>query len=237
MALSACGDDGSPSLGSGSTSDTPATSGGSTSESPSSTGANPSSSGQPDDTTVTTSEVSTTGASSSGTTGDDSYFCNGWDEDATRPFLEVYSDWQKKTPLESGGTWPISCGGQGSWMFAIFPALGGFTPAGDNVEFSVSIDVEGFSGPSGQFHLSPGYPYDVVCYPSGGTFDGGGFAHDCIAILPPDEYLADLSVLDGAVATIDVALLGPDGDPVASVALTDVTLSAPEEEVSEDCFF
>lgn len=236
MALSGCGDDESPPAESGTTSDPPATSGGSTSSTPGSTGANPSSSGEPEDTTVTTSEVSTTGGSSSGTTGDDSYFCNGWDEDATRPFLEVYSDWQKKTPLESGGSWPISCGGQGSWMFAIFPALGGFTPAGDNVEFSVAIDVEGFSGPSGQFHLSPGYPYDVVCYPSGGTFDGG-FAHDCIAILPPDEYLADLSVLDGAVATIDVALLGPDGSPVASVALTDVTLSAPEEEVSEDCFF
>lgn len=236
--LGACGDDGSPSTGSGSTSDDPATSGGSTAG-PASTSDGPASSGEPEDTTGNTSEVSTTGGSSGGTTDDDDddYFCNGWDENATEPFLDVYADSQQKTLLESGGTWPISCGGQGSWMFALFPSLGGFTPVGGGVEFAIDIEVEGFSGPGGQFHLSPGYPYDVVCSSGGGTFVDGGFEHDCIAILPPDEYLADLSVLDGAVATIDISLLGPDGTPVANVALTDVTLSAPERRVTEDCFF
>lgn len=235
--LGACGDDGSTSTGSGSTSDDPATSGGSTAG-PASTSDGPASSGEPEDTTGNTSEVSTTGGSSGGTTDDDDdYFCNGWDENATEPFLDVYADSQQKTLLESGGTWPISCGGQGSWMFALFPSLGGFTPVGGGVEFAIDIEVEGFSGPGGQFHLSPGYPYDVVCSSGGGTFVDGGFEHDCIAILPPDEYLADLSVLDGAVATIDISLLGPDGTPVANVALTDVTLSARERRVTEDCFF
>ncbi len=231
-----CGDDGASPSATGSTSDDPASSGGSTTTTQPTSGTNPSSSGQPDESTSSTSSDATTTGSSSGTTGDEFYYCNGWDEDASRPFLELYSDSQQTTAMTSGGVWPISCGGQGSWMFAIFPTLGGFSPEGGTVEFLVDIEVEGFSGPSGQFFLSPGYPYDVQCSSGGGTFDGG-FLHDCIAVLPPDEYLADLSVLDGASATVTVELLGPEGTALASVELTDVTLSAPAREVSEECFF
>ena len=231
-----CGDDSSPAASdstSTATTDAPPSSGGSTAQ-PASTSDGPTSSGEPDETT--TSQASTSGATTSGTTSDDSYFCNGWDERATRPFLEVYSDSAMETPMASGGTWPLICGGQGTWMFAVYPAMGGFAPVGGMVNFAVDIQVEGFSGPGGQFHLSPMYPYDVECSSGGETFDGG-FNHDCIAILPPDKYFEDLSVLDGAVATVRVDLLDPEGNSVASVDFTDVVLSAPVRPGPDDfCF-
>ncbi|MGH1343772.1 MAG: hypothetical protein ACRBN8_19605 [Nannocystales bacterium] len=141
-----------------------------------------------------------------------------------------------ETPMASGSTWPITCGGQGSWMFPIFPSMGEFTPAQGMVNFAVDIQVEGFSGPGGQFHLNPMYPYDVEGSSGGETFDGG-FNHDCIAVFPPDEYLEDLSVLDGAVAAVHIDLLDPEGNTVASVDFADVVSSAEIRPGSEDfCF-
>ena len=185
---------------------------------------------------TTTSPPDTSSTTASDTTGSEAEWCNGWDETAARPFLQLYADSQQQTQLADGATWDITCGGQGSWMFPLYPALGGFVPAGGMVTFAVEIDVEGFPGPTGPFYAGPMYLYDVECF-SGADDSIGGFSHDCIAVLPPDDLLADLSVLDGAIASVHVDLMDSGGTTVATVDLVDLVLSAPMRQVSQECFF
>jgi hypothetical protein len=232
VTLGGCADDDSKATTTDDDTATTSTAGSGTST-PTSTSAITSSSG---DGTGTSSPGTTSTTGTSGTTGDDTYLCNGWQDGAAAPFLNLYADESLRTPLNSGDTVGISCGGQGSWMFALYPEMGGWRPSSGLITFSVDVQVDGFTGPTGQFYLAPTYLYGIECSSGGDTFDGG-FSHSCLAILPPDEYLADLSVLDGATATIHVDMLDDGGTPIASIDLTDVTLSAPMRVVSEDCFF
>jgi hypothetical protein len=186
----------------------------------------------------TSASATSTGSGTDGTsTGGEVMLCNGWEEGADAPWLELYGS--NPTPMQSGETFAISCGGQGSYMFALYPHMGGWSPASGSVTFVVDVQVDGFTGPTGQFFLAPQYPYDIECSSGGDTFDDGlgGFSHACIAVLPPDDYLDDLSVLDGATATIHVEMLDDGGQSLVAIDLTDITLSAPVRQVSEPCFF
>lgn len=203
---------------------------------PTSTSTPGSTSATSSDTTTTPADTTSGGTNSTTMPGDTTgevMLCNGWSEDGPdMPWLTLSAS--DGTPLESGGTFSIECGGQGSWMFAIYPEMGGWEIQSTTLVFDVEVVVEGFPGAlGGSFYEDDALIYDVECG-SGETFDGG-FVHDCIAVFPPDT-IADLSELDGAPATIHVELGTQGGDPLI-VDLVDMTLSAPAEIVSEDCFF
>jgi len=180
----------------------------------------------------TTSGTTTgpTSTSADSTTGAE-MLCNGWSEDGpTSPWLELYDG--QDQPLASGGTYSLACGGQGSWMLPIFPRMGGWELAEAALTFSVEVVVEGFPGPFGSFYREPAYYYDLQCFED--TFDGG-FAHDCIAVLPPDD-IPDLALLDGAPTTIHIEL-AVEGDEPIVMDLVDLTISAPAELVTSGCGF
>lgn len=224
--LAACGDDGSAE---GSTGDPPTTT------APTTTAPTTS----PTTTTPTVDDSGTTGSSSTGretsgsTTTGEIMLCNGWsDEGPDAPWLELYDS--NAQLLASGGPLAVECGGQGSWMFPIYPHMGGWEPAFPGLVFSVEVVVEGFPGPFGSFYDEPNYYYDIECGGGIETFDGG-FSHDCIAVLPPDD-LSALEGLDGASATIHVELEVDGGQPLV-VDLTDMVISAPPDVIAEGCFF
>lgn len=229
----ACGDDGGAE-GSATTASTSATDSGTTSAGPSTsaTTTTPPTTTVDDSGTTGSSSITGPGTFGSSTTGEVA-LCNGWNEEGpATPWLELYDS--SGEALASGGAFPIVCGGQGSWMFPIFPQMGGWELADPLLTFSqVEVVVEGFPGPFGSFYQEDNYLYDLEC---GGfdTFDGG-FSHDCIAVLPPDD-IADLGTLDGAPATIHIELEVDGGDPLV-IDLVDMTLFAPPEVVSQECFF
>jgi hypothetical protein len=224
---SACGDDGSAASQGDDASSAGASSGDATTSSSPSTGAEGSATQASD---PSTSGPATIGTGVDSTTGTE-MLCNGWSEDGPdEPWLELYD--VQGQPLASGGTYALTCGGQGSWMFPIFPRMGGFVLTQPLVVFSVEVTVEGFPGPFGPFYREPQYYYGLECFED--TFDGG-FAHDCIAVLPPDD-IADLAALDGAPATIHLELEVGGGDPIV-VDLVDMTLSAPPDIVAGGCVF
>ena len=56
-------------------------------------------------------------------------------------------------PLVDGGALQLQCGGQGVFMFEVYPVFGGFTPTDDYVEFQVVLDIDGHNeGPTGHFY-------------------------------------------------------------------------------------
>lgn len=231
LLLPACGDDDgtADASGPGSTSATASGSGSSAGE-PTSTG---SATGPGSDTTMgsePSTGPSTIGTSADSTTGAEA-LCNGWSERGPdMPWLELYDI--EGQPLVSGGTYSLACGGQGSWMLPIFPHMGGWELPEPTLVFSVEVVVEGFPGPFGSFYDEPAYYYGLECFED--TFDGG-FSHDCIAVLPPDD-IADLAALDGAPATIHLELAVEGSEPLV-VDLVDMTLSAPADVVAGGCGF
>lgn len=149
-------------------------------------------------------------------------YCD-FDEGAASPFLELKVD--GGGPLVDGATWPIECGDQGSWMFGIYPDVGGWDPMATDITFTVSVDVEGFNtDPSGHF-FSGEVGYYVGCE----LLIGGVFG--VLPALPPDT-IADLSVLDGLPATVHVEIDG-GGTPLGVDA--SVTLSASKSVVDLGC--
>lgn len=184
-----------------------------------------------------TSEASTSGSTSSGpttgeatgssgTTGSAVEYCNGFDVAAAEPFLELRV--AGGTPVGAGVTWPLECGGQGSWMFGLYPSLGGWDPGTDSVVFSITVDVEGFnSNPDGHFYSNATEYYYVGCE----LLDGG--VTGVIGVLPPD-VIADLTLLDGKAATLHVEISG-GGQLLAADAT--MNLSAPADLVMQGCGF
>lgn len=228
--LPACGDDESSADGSSGSSSSGAVS--SDTGSPTTTPGSDSGSSSSSGATAGTDSGSTgpVGTSADSTTGVE-MLCNGWSEDGpSTPWLELYDS--QGQPLVSGGTYSLACGGQGSWMLPIFPRMGGWELAEPALTFSVEVVVEGFPGPFGSFYSEPAYYYGLQCFED--TSDGG-FAHDCIAVLPPDD-IADLATLDGAPTTIHLEL-AIDGDEPIVMDLVDLTLSAPADLVASGCGF
>ena len=179
-------------------------------------------------TTVATPDAPTTGDSdtttSSSTTGDAGY-CWGFDVDAPAPFLALY-DYQH-AELGEGVTLPLECGGQGSWMFGLYPELGGYEPTGDSVVFDLTVDVDGYNiNPAGHFFSGEVYYYV-------GCDDILGGVLGVVPILPPDE-LPDPAVLDGLTAKVHVEL--DAGGQLVSFDAT-MPLSAPPELTEDGCMF
>lgn len=172
-------------------------------------------------TSAGTAELPTTGM----TTGASVNYCHGFQVGAEAPFLSMYI--LGGEVLEDGMLWPLECGGQGSWMFGLYPSLGGWDPQSDAVTFAVEVDVEGYNdNPAGHF-FSGEVGYYIGCE------DVLGGVLGVAPVFPPDE-LADLSVLDGLPAQVRVTVLA---DGVALTAEASVTLSAPNDLVLMGCMF
>lgn len=212
LVLAACGGGGDTTPGS---SDTTAAS-----ESATGTDATAGSTAASSDTTATT-DAPTTAASSTGSAGE---FCGGWQGAAGEPDL-VLAD-KDGNPLTAGSTLPLECGGQGLFMFGLYPSFGGFTPAADHLDFTLAVDVDGYNtNPDGHFFSADPSSYYVGCEPLDGGVSG------VVPIFPLDS-LTDLGVLDGLPAALHVVLHTPDGDLVRDLA---VTLSVVEDNTWSFC--
>ncbi|PCC68950.1 hypothetical protein SAMN02745121_05717 [Nannocystis exedens] len=179
-------------------------------------------------TTAATTDAPTTGdpttTATSSTTGESAY-CWGFDVDAPAPFLELYDF--EHAQLAEGVTLPLECGGQGSWMFGLYPEFGGYEPAGDSVVFDLTVDVEGYNiNPAGHFFSGEVYYYV-------GCDDILGGVLGVVPIIPPDE-LPDPAVLDGLSAEVHVEL--DAGGQLVSFDAT-MPLSAPMELTQNGCMF
>lgn len=193
-----------------------------------STGAASDATGTSGTTTGTTTEATTaptTTPTTDPTTGGPVGYCHGFDVGASEKFLEM--NVLGGEPLVDGVTWPLECGGQGSWMFGLYPGFGGWDPGVDFVNFTIVVDVEGFNdNPEGHF-FSQEVGYYIGCE------DVLGGVLGVAPVIPPDT-LADLSVLDGKPATVTVSIPA-DGETLMISA--DVTLQAPAELVMMGCEF
>ena len=158
-----------------------------------------------------TSSGSDTGSDTGSTatptsTGGAGEFCGGWQGSDGELALTLAD--KDGNLLMDGSTLPLECGGQGLFMFGLYPTFGGFTPASVNIEFSVTADVEGYNtNPDGHFYSVDPTGYYVGCEPLDGGVTG------VLPVLPLDS-LSDLKVLDGLPATMKVVLKAPGGDIV-----------------------
>lgn len=207
LALGACGPGGDSSSDASSSSSSGASSSGASSSGETGgdeTGGStaPTSASDPTTTSATTSDVTTGGAE----------FCQGWETAAGEPYLVLHDNLGAE--LKSGGTLPLECGGQGIFMFGLYPTFGGFTPASDNLDFKLVVDVEGFnSNPEGHFYSADPLGYYVSCDPILGGVLG---------VLPvfPLDNLADLTVLDGKPAHVQVSMTTGGAPVVVELDLT-----------------
>lgn len=152
-------------------------------------------------------------------------YCHGFQASAEEPFLSMYILGGEM--LEDGVHWPIECGGQGLWMFGLYPALGGWDPMNEGLTFTVEVDVEGHNNnPAGHF-FSGEVGYYIGCE------DVLGGVLGVAPVFPPDD-LADLAVLDGLPAQVRVTLVAGDQELMVEAA---VTLSAPSDLVLQGCEF
>jgi len=166
-------------------------------------------------TAPTTGDASSTADTADGSTGDattgEPAWCHGWETAAGAPYLSLYGI--DAAPLVDGGQIQLECGGQGSFMFGLYPNFGGFTPPGDQISFDVVVDVEGHNtNPEGHFYSATGFGYYVGCDPILGGVLG------VVPVIPPDNE--DLLALDGLPADFHVVLHTPNGMVVVDLALT-----------------
>jgi len=182
-------------------------------------------SNEPTSSAVTDTDTDPTASSVDSTSGAE-MLCSGWSEEGDAPWLELYGS--GGVELASGGMLTLECGGQGFWMFPIYPRMGGWELADTTLDFKIDVVVEGFAGPFGSYYAEDSYPYGLECIGD----DFGGFAHDCITVFPPDD--SELAMVDGAPATVHIELAVDGGDPII-IDLTDMTMSAPASVLEIDC--
>lgn len=164
---------------------------------------------------TTAASEPTTGA----TTGEPAALCHGFDVRAPRPFLELHV--LGGEPLIDGVVVPLECAEQR--MFGLYPAMGGWVPAGDTLWFTVEVDVaEVEVGPSGHFFAAK-VPYYVGCAPREGPLG---------VLMVPVPAAVEPSALDGRAATLRVSV--PAGDGTLELART-VTLAAPVDDLDGAC--
>ncbi|MEM7156294.1 MAG: hypothetical protein AAF799_25800 [Myxococcota bacterium] len=129
-------------------------------------------------------------------------------EDSETPFFVLRHGGSDLPPADA--TLRLVCGGQGSFMIDFRVDVGGVNPAGEEVNFGLTLDVEGFNvGPGGHFFDNPAYPVYVGCEEN----DGGLSVNNRIIVFPPDE-IADLTVLDGATMTLNARMTADDGSQI-----------------------
>lgn len=215
VAAAGCGGDGDDT---GASASGGSTSAGSTSQGSTSQASTSGSTGDP--------TTGATGGSSSGATTGQPGYCQGFDVGAASPFLEMRL--KDGTAIADGLTWPLECGGQGFWMFGLYPSLGGWDPGSNDAIFSITVDVEGFNiNPDGHFYSNTMEYYYIGCEQTDGGVVG------VIGVLPPDG-IADLALLDGKMATVHVEISG--GGQLLGADAT-MTLSAPAAQVMQGCGF
>lgn len=171
----------------------------------------------------TTGDASSGGGDSSGTGG--AAWCYGYEESEPPAWLELYN--KTMEPLTSGATLPLECGGQGIFMFGIYPQFGGFAPTDtDILDFDLVVDVEGYNtNPDGHFYNVSPIGYYVSCE----MIIGG-----VVGVLPvfPLDSVPNVTDLDGKPATVKVVMHAPDGDVTVE---TDVVLSAVKDDTWTFC--
>jgi hypothetical protein len=160
-----------------------------------------------DESSTTVTSDDSTGA---GTTGAPAW-CNGWESADGEPYLSLNG--LDAAPLVDGGQIKLECGGQGLFMFGLYPHFGGFTPPGDQISFDVVVDVAGHNtNPEGHFYSATDSGYYVGCEPIIGGVLG------VVPVIPPDNE--DLPTLDGLSADLHVVLHTPNGDVTVDLKLT-----------------
>jgi hypothetical protein len=161
-----------------------------------------------DTTTTSDTTTTTTTTDTTDTTGAD--YCAGWQDAPPPAYLELRSVTDE--PLQPGSTLPLECGPQGLFMFGLYPSFGGFTPTSDALEFTITVDVEGFNdNPAGHFFSGP-VGYYIGCDPVIGGVVG------VLPVIPWDE-ITDLTELDGKPAQIQVVMHAPSGDVTLDFAV------------------
>jgi len=170
---------------------------------------------------LTTTSPSTTAADTTDTTATtgDPLYCQGWDGPDGPPFLDLYD--KNGELLADGGVLPLECGAQGIFMFGLYPKFGGFTPASENLDVDLVVDVEGFNNnPEGHFYSAHPVGYYISC----DDVIGG-----VLGVLPifTLDNLDNLADLDGKPAQLHVIM--PTGDEPIAVDL-DVTLSVVKDD-------
>lgn len=156
------------------------------------------------------SGTTTTGDTASSTTGEPAW-CYGWESAEGAAYLELHG--RDDMPLVDGGQIQLECGGQGLFMFGLYPTFGGFTPPGDQITFDVVVDVEGHNtNPEGHFYSVTESGYYVGCEPIIGGVLG------VVPVIPPDNE--DVLTLDGLPADFHVVLHTGAGDVVVDLKMT-----------------
>ena len=158
---------------------------------------------------TSTDTATGTDTGSSATTGDPG-FCYGWQGDAPDPYLELHGI--DEATLVNGGDIQLQCGGQGLFMFGLYPQFGGFVPPGDQITFDVVVDVEGHNtNPENHFYSVTDSGYYVGCEGIIGGVLG------VVPVIPPDNE--DVLTLDGLPADFHVVMHTPKGDVVIDLKL------------------
>lgn len=173
-----------------------------------------------DPTTITTSDATDT----TDTTTGDPAFCWGWEGPDGPPFMDLHD--KDGNLLTTGSPLPLECGGQGVFMFGLYPTFGGFTPTGDIMDVDIVVDVDGFNNnPEGHFYSAHPVGYWVSCQ----DVLGG-----VLGVLPvfPFDNLDDLTALDGKPAQLHITV--PIGDEPLVVDL-DVVLSVTPDDSWDFC--
>ncbi|MBL9100498.1 MAG: hypothetical protein JNL82_06060 [Myxococcales bacterium] len=169
-------------------------------------------------TSAATTGLADTGDSTGATTGEPA-FCQGWQGPDGAPFLDLHD--RDGNLLQAGSALPLECGGQGLFMFGLYPEFGGFVPPGDILDVDLVVDVEGFNdNPEGHFYSAHPVGYYVACD------DIIGGVYGVLPVFPFDN-LDDLTALDGKPAQLHVVM--PTGDEPIAVDL-DVVLSVVEDD-------
>lgn len=164
-------------------------------------------------TSTTTGETTTATSAETGPstdTGQEEQFCGLREGGPDEPWFEL-SHWGDS--LVDGGQLHVECGGQGSFMIAVRPSVGGFIPDSDYVSFHVELDVDGGFNigngghfASGDFDIFVGCcEYEYGCY----------YLTYSFFLLPPDG-LQDITAIHGQTGTLSVTMTGPGG-PVEQV--------------------
>jgi hypothetical protein len=149
-------------------------------------------------------------------------YCHGF-QAAAMPFLSLYI--LGGEPLVDGSSWPIECDGDGTWMFGLYPSLGGWDPMTNEVMFTVEVDVDGFNLDSAGHFFSAEVDYHIGC-----EDPFAGLLGVAPVSLPTD--VTDPTQLDGKPATVRVTVLAGDMELQVDAS---VTLSAPPDVVLQGC--
>ncbi len=128
--------------------------------------------------------------------------------------------------LEQGGDLAVECGFQGFFMIEVSPAIGGFIPESDHVNFQVTLDVEGYNvGPNNHFAASDFNIFVACCDDS--YYDYCYYETSSFQMFPPDS-IADLSDIHGAPAQLEVTM-NATGGPVTQTL--DVNMWAMDQDM------